>query len=73
MVEIVRACVDGVVSFAAPRALTGELEVFSRGDTLAVIGTETVRAPSAGFVARRLVADGARVDADEPLLVLRSC
>ena len=71
MDKVVRSVGDGPVTFAPPPMLTGELEVFDPGDALAIVAGEAIPAPVRGFVARRLVPDGAHVHAGDPLLVLR--
>jgi hypothetical protein len=63
---------SGVVRFRGPASLCGELEVYERNDALATIDDDVMRAPARGFVLRRLAADGARIERDEPLLVFRS-
>jgi hypothetical protein len=64
-----RAPVAGVVRFHAPRALCGELEVFDGGETIADVGTTEIVAPSRGYIVRRLVPEGIRVDDALPLIV----
>jgi len=66
---VVRAPCDGVVSFAPPKELAGELEVYRFGDVLATVGRERLFAPCDGFVSRRFAADGARALVGDGLLM----
>jgi hypothetical protein len=73
--SVLQAPCDGVVSFAAPRAFAGELELFRRGDVLGSISHhdsyEELTAPFDGFILRYFVRDGELVAEGSELLVLR--
>ena len=69
--SVLTAPCDGRVWFLPPPALAGELEVFGRGDVVAVVGRQTVEAPGDGFVVSYLVDDGATVLTGSSLVSFR--
>jgi hypothetical protein len=68
---VLTAPCDGCVWFLPPPQFAGELEVFARGDVIAVVGRRTVEAPTNGFVVTYLADEGTTVHADAPLVTFR--
>lgn len=72
---VVVASGEGRCHLLPPRAPSGELECFSQGEAIALIvspeGSIAVTAPWDGFVIRYHVIDGAWVERNEPVAVLR--